>query len=151
MCCLMKIWESVPIPEVKKISALINDLKNSITYWEKFKWSEGLINKSGSFRSVNSWWVWKRETAQLALITFCIFYPHFSLETVFPETKVLHENTNFYFLKTGNLIINWLSPTYAHAVPERLSYLSDKLWKLGDLKIPTSQFLMDWEEFGPTA
>ena len=33
-----------------------------------------------------------------------------SLETVFPALKLLYKYENFFFLKTGNLIIHWILP-----------------------------------------
>ena len=45
---------------------------------------------------------------------FCNFYPHSNLETVFPALKLtknmyIDKYDHFHFLKTGNLIIKWIS------------------------------------------
>ena len=47
--------------------------------------------------------------------TFCNFYPHLSLETVFPALKLtpnLYKYEHFFFLKTDNSIINWVKSQF---------------------------------------
>ena len=58
-------------------------------------------------------------------------YSHLSLETVFPafmltQNCYVHTYKNIFFLRIGNLILNWvpLSFSYNHPMPERLSCLS---------------------------
>ena len=62
----------------------------------------------------------------------CNLYPHLCLEAVFPALKLtqncyLHYNISIFFLKTGNLIINWLLLSYATCRTERLSSPFDKI------------------------
>ena len=58
---------------------------------------------------------------------FDYFYSHLSLKKVFSALKLIQNyfiNVNiFFFLKTGNLILNWipLSFSYNHPMPEKIS------------------------------
>ena len=71
--------------------------------------------------------------------TFGYFYSHLILETVFPAFKLtpncyVSKYKHILFLKTGNLILNWvpLSFFYKHPMPERLSSFFSELgiiWK----------------------
>ena len=55
ICCSMKVWDSEPIPEVKKMSALINDWENINVHREQSRPSEA--RHFGSFHNVNSFCV----------------------------------------------------------------------------------------------
>ena len=57
------------------------------------------------------------------------------------STKLLYKYKHIFFLKTGNLILNWvlLLFSYNHPMPEKLSSQSF---------LPNS--LVDWEQFGST-
>ena len=85
--------------------------------------------------------------------TFCDLYPHLCLETVFPALKLaqncyLHYNINIFFLKTANLIINWLHPHHLTKNEGKGTKISifklfgelGKIWKCnsGFSKIPNS-------------
>ena len=55
MCCLVKVCESVSIPKVKEVSALINDSENIIAYSEEFKQSDTLAVKCRLFHTISRW------------------------------------------------------------------------------------------------
>ena len=69
---------------------------------------------------------------------FAIYFANFTLtnenniSSTQTGTKLLYKYKHFFFIKNGNLIINWIS--YKHTVPERLSFQSDKYEIKGTLK-----------------
>lgn len=66
----------------------------------------------------------------------CNFYHNLlSLQALFPVLKLTyscHIHMNIIFLQILNLIINWHPLFYKHAMPERLTQKSDKIWKQRD-------------------
>ena len=101
----------------------------------------------------------------------CNLYPHLCLETVFPALKLtqncyLPYNINIFFLKTANLIINWLlSDATCHRterLPWNMKGQGDKnlsfqtiKWIGENLEIQSRLFknpnfpsLMKWEKLG---
>ena len=81
------------------------------------------------------------------------FSPHLCLETVFPALKLaqncyIHYNVNIFFLKTGNLMINWLLLSEATCHTERLDdphHLTKSDGKR--TKISMFKHFMNWENF----
>ena len=78
--------------------------------------------------------------------TFSTLYPRLCFETVFLALKLtqncyLHYNISIFFLKTGNVIINWLLLSYTTCRTERLSSPSDYIYPLeiGDFENPNFQ------------
>ena len=64
---------------------------------------------------------------------FCNLYPHLCLETLFPAVKLtqncyLHYNINIFYLKSANLIINWLPSPF------------DQIWRQGDKNLNFQNF-----------
>ena len=126
---------SGPILKVKK-SALINE--NIIAYSEESEQSEVQANKCGLSQV-------HLEGLRVSAFSgkFDYFYSHLSLKKVFSALKLIQNyfiNVNiFFFLKTGNLILNWipLSFSYNHTMPERL-YSQSIL----------PNYLVNWEQFG---
>ena len=70
------------------------------------------------------------------------FFPWFklgsSVSSFQTDTKLLHKYEHLFFLKTGNLVTNWvsLSLIYKHTVPERLSSQPNKIWNQWNFKNP---------------
>ena len=64
--------------------------------------------------------------------------PSFKLEnSIFStktDTKFISKYKHLFFLKTGNLIINWVSLFCKHTVPEEQFLQTSKTWIWGDLK-----------------
>ena len=113
---------SGPIPEVKKY-ALINDYENIIAYSEESEQSEVWANKCGFFKIHLGGLKVSASSGK-----FGYFYSHLILDTVFPAFRMtqycyVSEYKHILFLKTGNLILNWvpLSFFYKHPLPKRLS------------------------------
>ena len=118
------IWISGPIPEAKRY-ALINDYENIIVY-------SGELNKcrrrrTSAVSSKYFWEVWRSASPQENLAIFTLIFT-LILETVFAALKLtqncyISKYKHTLFLKTGNLILNWvpLSFFYKHPMPERLS------------------------------
>ena len=74
--------------------------------------------------TVNSWWF----LGSTATGKFSILYSHLCLETVFLALKLTQDcyiHYNIFFLKTGNVIINWLLLSDATCRTEKLSSPSD--------------------------
>ena len=110
MCCSKLVWESGPIPKVRKeISAWINYSEN-ITYWKESKRSDVLAEKCCSFLTINSWWA-SVEGASTTLRKFCNLYLHLSLATAFPDLK-LRRNWFFPWKLTISSKIGSPSPTH---------------------------------------
>ena len=101
----------------------------------------------------------------------CNLYPHLCLETVFPALKLTQNcyrpyNINIFFLKTANLIINWLLSDATCHRTERLPWnmkgqgdknLSFQTFKwIGEnseiqsrlFRKPNFPSLMKWEKLG---
>ena len=62
--------------------------------------------------------------------------------STYTDAKLLYKHKHFFFLKTGNWIINWVP--YKHVMPERLSSQTDKKWNQRNLKNPNFSAL--WGE-----
>ena len=119
-------WISGPIPEVKRY-ALINDYENIIVYSGDSFIYNCLCRRTSAVSSKYIWQVWRSVSPQENL---AIFTPIFTLilETAFPALKLTQSSyiskyKHTLFLKTGNLILNWvpLSFFYKHPMPERVS------------------------------
>ena len=68
----------------------------------------------------------------------CNLQPHLSLETVFPALKLTQNcclNYKHFFLKSVNLIINWLPISYAHVLLKDFPYHVTKYEGMGTAKI----------------
>ena len=80
----------------------LNDLEN-VAYWEESEQSEVLANKFGFPQIQLEVWGESRRQKNFVILI---------LGTVFPSLKLtrnfLFKYEHFFFLKTGNLIINWV-------------------------------------------
>ena len=93
--------------------------QNNVAYWEESERIEVLANNFG---------LSEIQLGILVLVTtsgkFCNFSPLLNLERASPALKtgkeLLFKYEHFFFLKNGNLLINWVPPlSYKHSVPER--------------------------------
>ena len=88
--------------------------------------------------------------------TFSTLYPRLRFETVFLALKLtqncyLYYNISIFFLKTGNVIINWLLLSYTTCHTERISSPSDYIYPLEVRGLQKSHFsncLVNWEKSG---
>ena len=76
---------------------------------------------------------------------FCNLYPHLCLETLFPAVKLtqncyLHYNINIFYLKSANLIINWLLFDATCHRTERRPSPFDQIWRQGDKNLNFQNF-----------
>ena len=105
-------------PQIKNYE-LINDWENIIGYWEELKQSEVKASKCCLFQIY-----FKDLNIGATLGKFCCFYSHLGMGTVFPALKLTHNcyiNKHFFFLKNGDLILNWVHLSYKYNLPERIS------------------------------
>ena len=107
----------------KRISALINDWENNIAYGKNPSQARPFAaGKCASFHAVCK----QLANGSRGTVTgkVCNLYPHLCFETVFPALKLtqncdIHHNIKTFFLKIGNLIINWLLLSDATCRTER--------------------------------
>ena len=94
------------------------------------------------FVTLNGWCVWGKAAAPQD--KFCNLSPTFifsnSISSSNCYTKLLPSwKYKHFFLKNGNLIINWLLLYCTKCCTERVSSPSDKIWKQEDFKNPNFQ------------
>ena len=102
------------------------DWENIIAYCEESKQSKTLAGKCYLLQTINIVGV-GLGVCSPATGKFCNLYRHLSLKTVFPALKLTQNccfDYNIFFLKAGNLIINWLPFSYARVtLKNSLCYL----------------------------
>ena len=127
-----------------KLSGPISEVQRSmimkiyiISYWEKY-WVKRSASKQLWFVT-NTFGGSKDWCHPRKVLLFLSSFIGNSIHSILTK-KLLYKDEHFFFLKTGNLILNW-SPSlfYKQAVSERLSSQSDKYKMKETSSIPISQ------------